>query len=48
MLVLFQQTPPNALPFKDDDLKRTIEANLRILNDIPEKDFLKPFFDLNI
>jgi hypothetical protein len=40
--------PQNALPFKDDDLKRTIEANLRILNDIPEKDFLKPFFDIKL
>lgn len=38
--------PQNALPFKDDDLKKTIEANLRILNDIPEKDFLSPLFEI--
>lgn len=38
--------PQKALPFKDDDLKKTIEANLRILNDIPQKEFLKSFFDL--
>lgn len=38
--------PSKALPFKDDALKRAVEANLRILDDISKKDFLKPFFDL--
>lgn len=40
--------PKNALPFKDDDLKRSIEANLRLFKDIPEKEFFKPFFDLKL
>lgn len=38
--------PTKALPFKDDAFKRALEANLRILDDISKKDFLKPFFDL--
>jgi hypothetical protein len=38
--------PSKALPFKDDTLKKAVEANLRILDDISKKDFLKPFFDL--
>lgn len=38
--------PWRSLPFKDATLKKTIEANLRILDDISEKTFLKPFFDL--
>jgi hypothetical protein len=36
--------PSKALPFKDDALKKTIEANLRVLSEISEKDFLEPFF----
>jgi hypothetical protein len=38
--------PRNALPFKDATLKKDIEANLRLFTDLPEKDFMKPFFDL--
>jgi hypothetical protein len=38
--------PNNALPFHDDMLKRMIEASLRLFYDIPEKEFLNPFFVL--
>ena len=38
--------PYKALPFKDENLKRSIEANLRLFTDLPEKDFLKDFFNL--
>lgn len=40
--------PRNALPFRDDLLKRTIEASLRLFTDIPEKDFFEPFFNLKM
>lgn len=36
--------PKNALPFRDDQLKRSVEASLRLFTDIPEKKFLDPFF----
>jgi hypothetical protein len=36
--------PNNALPFKDENLKRSIEANLRLFTDLPQKEFLKDFF----
>lgn len=38
--------PYDALPFKDENLKRSIEANLRLFTDLPEKDILKKFFIL--
>jgi hypothetical protein len=38
--------PSKALPFKDDALKKAIEANLRILDEISERDFLEPFFKI--
>lgn len=38
--------PRHSLPFKDATLNKTIEASLRILDEISEKEFLKPFFDL--
>lgn len=38
--------PKNALPFKDTRLKNSIESQLRLFSDIPNKDFFKSFFDL--
>ncbi len=40
--------PINALPFRDDILKRTIEASLRLFTDIPEKELFEPFFNLKM
>lgn len=42
------QIPPNALPFRNETLNRAIEANLRLFTDIPEKEFLEPFFNLKL
>ena len=38
--------PPKALPFKDDDLKKAIEANLRLLENISDMEFLDPLFEI--
>lgn len=38
--------PPNALPFKDNNLKNTIEANLRLFSNLSEKEFLNDFFSI--
>ena len=35
--------PANALPIKDTDLKKDIEANLRLFEDLDKMDFIKPF-----
>jgi hypothetical protein len=38
--------PKNALPFKDSELNKAIEASLRLFTNIPEKDFFNAFFEL--
>ncbi len=38
--------PPNALPFKDDIFKKNIEANLRLFDNLKEKEFLQPFLEV--
>jgi len=38
--------PSKALPFKDAKLKSAVEANLRMFTELPEQEFMKPFFDL--
>ncbi|MEI8271563.1 MAG: hypothetical protein WCG08_02985 [Paludibacter sp.] len=38
--------PPNALPFKDNNLKNTIEANLKLFSNLSEKEFLNDFFSI--
>ncbi|MEI6754362.1 MAG: hypothetical protein WCK78_14495 [Paludibacter sp.] len=38
--------PPNALPFKDNNLKNTIEANLKLFSNLSEKEFLSDFFSI--
>jgi hypothetical protein len=38
--------PSKALPFKDENLKKSIEATLRLFTNIPEKEYLKDFFSL--
>ncbi len=40
--------PSNALPFRDAKLKKAVEANLRMFTELPEQEFMKPFFDLKI
>jgi hypothetical protein len=38
--------PRNALPIKDTALKKSIESNLRLFSNIPQKGLFQPFFDL--
>jgi len=38
--------PSKVLPFKDAKLKNSIEANLRMFTELPEKEFMQPFFSL--
>lgn len=38
--------PSKALPFKDDKLKKSIEASLRLFNDLKSQEFIKPLLKL--
>jgi len=37
--------PSNALPFKDAELQKAIETNLRLFDQLDTQSFMKPFFD---
>jgi hypothetical protein len=40
--------PSKALPFKDDNLKKSIEATLRLFNDLKSQEFIKPLLKLTV